>query len=104
MCEDVSLCDTCVNLSFLLIHDITATELICPYLIDWACRCACGSWQEGYTYRIPVCGDGQTGSGAVGAGVGGMQEVRDLVERGREGEECWPRDREVCLCGREEVE
>lgn len=53
---------------------------------------------------MPVCGDGQTGSGAVGAGVGGMQEVRDLVEREREGEECWLREREVCLCGREEVE
>lgn len=53
---------------------------------------------------MPVCGEGQTGRGAVGAGVGGMQEVLDLVERGREGEECWLRDREVCLCGREEVE
>lgn len=53
---------------------------------------------------MPVCGEGQTGSGAVGAGVGGMQEVRDLDERRMEGEEGWPSDREVCLCGREEVE
>lgn len=53
---------------------------------------------------MPVCGNGQTGSGAVGAGVGGVQEVRDLEERRMEGEDCWPREREVCLCGREEVE
>lgn len=53
---------------------------------------------------MPVCGEGQTGRGAVGAGVGGTQEDRDLVERGRDGEECWPRDRDVCLCGREDVE
>ena len=53
---------------------------------------------------MPVWGEGQTGRGAVGAGVGGTQEARDRVERGMEGEECWPREREVCLCGREEVE
>lgn len=53
---------------------------------------------------MPVCGNGQTGSGAVGAGVGGVQEVLDLEERRMEGEDCWPREREVCLCGREEVE
>lgn len=53
---------------------------------------------------MPVVGEGQTGRGAVGAGVGGMQEARDLVERGRDGEECCPKEREVCLCGREEVE
>lgn len=53
---------------------------------------------------MPVGGEGHTGRGAVGAGVGGMQDVRDLTERGREGEECWLRESDVCLCGREEVE
>lgn len=53
---------------------------------------------------MPVCGEGQTGSGPVGAGVGGMQEDRDLEERRMEGEDCWLRENEVCLCGREEVE
>lgn len=53
---------------------------------------------------MPVTEDGQTGSGAVGAGVRGVQEVRDLEERRIEGEDCWLREREVCLCGREEVE
>ncbi|XP_075884608.1 ribonuclease inhibitor-like [Nelusetta ayraudi] len=43
---------------------------------------------------MPVCGEGQTGSGAVGPGVGGMQEVRDLDKRKMEGEEGWPSDRE----------
>lgn len=51
---------------------------------------------------MPVCEEGHTGRGAVGAGVAGMQEERDRGERGRDGDECWPR--EECLCGREEVE
>lgn len=53
---------------------------------------------------MPVCDGGHTGRGAVGAGVAGIQEERDLGERGSDGEECWPRARDVCLCGREEVE
>lgn len=64
--------------------------------------CRCGTWHEGDTYRMPVCEEGHTGRGAVGAGVAGMQEERDRGERGSDGDECWPR--EECLCGREEVE
>ncbi|KAG7261588.1 hypothetical protein CRUP_019234 [Coryphaenoides rupestris] len=53
---------------------------------------------------------GQTGRGAVGAGVGGVQEEEEAREetrpaRGSEGEDegCWlPRESGVCLCGSEE--